>query len=112
MARKEKVEVVYSRLNEEILTKMKKLGLVKDFQVEGEKIKKITVWLNYVDKNPAFSQVKIYSKPGQRWYCSYQEIKPVLGGLGVAFVSTSKGILTDKEARKMKVGGELLFSLW
>lgn len=112
MARKETVEVNFSKLNREILKKMKELGLIKDFKEEGEKIKKIIVYLNYIDKSPAFSEVKIFSRPGRRWYTSYKKITPVLGGLGVAFISTSKGLLTDKEARRLKVGGELLFSVW
>jgi small subunit ribosomal protein S8 len=112
LARKELVEVRFSNLNREILKKMKSLGLVKDFKIEGEKVKKITVLLNYNDKEPAIGAVKIYSKPGRRWYCSYREIKPVLGGMGVSFISTPKGVLTDKEVRRLRIGGELLFSLW
>jgi small subunit ribosomal protein S8 len=112
LSRRESVTVNFSNLNHEILKKMKDLQLIKDFKIEGEKVKKIVVLLNYIDKNPAITEVKIYSKPGRRWYCSHEEIKPVVGGLGFSFISTSKGILIDKEARRLKVGGELLFSVW
>jgi len=112
LSRRESVTVNFSNLNHEILKKMKDLQLIKDFKIEGEKVKKIEVLLNYIDKNPAITEVKIYSKPGRRWYCSYKEIKPVVGGLGFSFISSPKGLLTDKEARRLKVGGELLFSVW
>jgi small subunit ribosomal protein S8 len=111
-ARREFITVNFSNLNQAILQKMKELELIKDFKHQGDKVKTVTVYLNYINSNPAFSEVKIYSKPGRRWYSSYKNIKPVLGGIGVSFVSTPKGLLTDKEARKLKIGGELLFSLW
>lgn len=112
LAKKDSVVVTYSRLNYEILKKLKEFNFIKDFVVEGTKIKEITVYLNYKDKESAFTDIKIFSKPGRRWYCSYRDVKPVLGGLGISILSTSKGIITDKEAKKIKVGGELLFSIW
>jgi small subunit ribosomal protein S8 len=112
LSRRESVTVNFSNLNHEILKKMKSLQLIKDFKIEGDKVKRIVISLNYIDRSPAITEVKIYSKPGRRWYCSYKEIKPVVGGLGFSFISTPKGILTDKEARRLKVGGELLFSVW
>ncbi|OGK20767.1 30S ribosomal protein S8 [Candidatus Roizmanbacteria bacterium RIFCSPHIGHO2_02_FULL_37_15] len=109
MARREIVEVVYSQFNKEVLKKLKQLKFIKDFQ---EKDRKIQVELLYEDKNAAITGVQIYSKPGRRYYVSYRELKPILGSLGYSIISTSKGILTNSEARKRKLGGELLFSIW
>lgn len=112
LAKKETVEVEYSTLNLAILEKLKKFNFIKDFTVGKEKIKKIMVYLNYEGKQPVFTDVKIYSKPGRRWYVSYKDVSPVLGGLGISLLSTPKGVITDKEAKKLKIGGELLFSIW
>lgn len=112
LAKKESVVANYSRLNCEILKKLKQFNFIKDFIVEGEKIKQLTVYLNYNGSEPVFTDLKIYSKPGRRWYCSFKDLKPVFGGLGLSILSTSRGILTDKEAKNLKIGGELLFSIW
>lgn len=112
MSGKETIMAPYSKLNESILAKLKKLNYIQDYTVEGETVKKITVTLKYEDGVSAFTDVKIFSTPGRRWYTTYHDVKPVLGGLGVAVISTSKGILTGNEAKKEKVGGELLFHIW
>ena len=109
MARKESIEASYARFNEEILGKLKQLGFIKNFKTKDRKIQ---IELLYVDRNPAITDVQIFSKPGMRFYVSYKDLKPVLGGLGYSIISTSKGILSNKEARKRKLGGELLFSIW
>lgn len=109
MSQKEAIDVVYSRFNEETLKKLQKLGFIKKFKTEA---RKIHVELLYTDRNPAVSDVKIFSKPGRRFYTSYKDLKPILAGLGFSILSTPKGILTNKEARKEKVGGELLFAIW
>lgn len=61
---------------------------------------------------PAVVDVKLFSKPGRRWYTSSKKLKPVLGGMGVGILSTPKGIMTNKEAKHKKIGGELLFEIW
>ena len=109
MARNESVEVVFSKFNEEIVKKLVQLGFVKKYE---NKERKIIVELIYVDKNPALTEVKLFSKPGRRLYVSYKDLKTVMGGLGYSLISTSEGILSNKEARDKKVGGELLFSVW
>lgn len=109
MARKENIEASYSRFNEEILGKLKQLGFIKNFKTKDRKIQ-VELW--YKDRNPAITDVQIFSKPGSRFYVSYKDLKPVLGGLGYSIISTSKGILSNKDARKRKLGGELLFSIW
>ncbi len=106
------VKSPYSRFREEVLKKLIKLGFVKDYKIEGEKIKTINIELLYKDNTPALTEVELFSKPGRRYYVNYKELKPVLGGLGFSVISTSKGILTNKEAKKMKTGGELLFNIW
>ena len=109
LSRKETIHVLFSKTNEEVLQKLKTLGFRKSFKkVERD----IIVELLYKEKMPSFTDVKIFSKPGRRYYVSYKELKPVLGGLGYSLLSTSKGIMTNKEARKQKTGGELLFELW
>ena len=109
MSRKESVEIIKSRSNEAILKKLQQLGYIMKYKVEE---RKIIVELIYQDKNPRLTEVKIYSTPGKRYYCSYKDLKQVMGGLGYSIISTSKGILSNKEARAQKVGGELLFSIW
>lgn len=109
MARKENIEVSKSHFNEEVLKKLLQLGYIKKFQVVESKIQ---VELLYKDKNPVITDVHIYSRPGSRYYISYKDLKQVVGGLGFSILSTPKGILSNKEARKTKVGGELLFSIW
>lgn len=112
MAKREEVESTYSVFREELLKKLKELGFIKEYKVEGEKIKKIVITLSYKDGVEALTDVQIYSKPGRRYYVSYRDLKSVLGGFGFSILSTPKGIMTNKEAHKLKIGGELLFSIW
>jgi small subunit ribosomal protein S8 len=111
LARKEKVEVLSSNFNLRILKKLKELKYIKDYS-EKEDGKKIEVELLYNNNQKALTDVKIHSKMGRRIYRGYRELKPVLNGLGFSIISTSKGILTNVEAKKLKVGGELLFDIW
>jgi len=111
LARKEKVEVLSSNFNLRILKKLKELKYIKDYS-EKEDGKKIEVELLYNNNQKALTDVKIHSKMGRRIYRGYRELKPVLNGLGFSIISTSKGILTNLEAKKLKVGGELLFDIW
>ncbi len=111
MARKQEIEVIYSNFNEEVLKKLKSLGFIKNYSlIKGTG--KINVELHYKNNEPAITDIHIYSKPGKRHYTSYKELKPILGGLGCSLLSTPKGVMTNKEARRAKIGGELLFSIW
>jgi small subunit ribosomal protein S8 len=112
MAKKNIIESPYSKYKEAILKKLVSLKSIKGYKVKGEIKKNITIDLAYEESKPAISDVKIYSKPGMRYYVSYRNLKPVLSGFGYSILSTSKGIMTDKEAKKLKLGGELLFSFW
>lgn len=103
----------YSKFRESALKKIQQLGYIHSYSVEKVDGKKnFSIILQYVNKSPALSDVRIYSKPGRRYYQSAKDIKQVRGGYGYAILSTSKGIMTNIEAKKQNVGGELLFHLW
>ena len=112
MAKKETIESPHSKYKESILKKLVALKFIEGYTVQGEVKKNIVISLSYEDGKPAINDVKIFSKPGMRIYISYKNLKPVLSGFGYSILSTSKGIMTDKEAKKAKLGGELLFSFW
>lgn len=112
LAKREKITSPYSKFRENVLKKLAELKYIKNFQITEEKHKEIVIDLLYKDGISALTGVEIFSKPGRRYYVSYRELKPVLGGYGVSILSTSKGILTNKEAYKRKIGGELLFNIW
>lgn len=109
----EKVSMPSSKLKGEVARVMKTEGLIKDYVVEGAVQKTLTIYLKYLDGyEPTIRGLKRYSKQGLRKYCGAEEIPKVLGGLGVAILSTSSGIMSDKEARKKHVGGEVLCTVW
>ncbi|MFH1036885.1 MAG: 30S ribosomal protein S8 [Patescibacteria group bacterium] len=107
------ISVPYSDLKYEIAKILEKEGFVEKIEKKGKKVKKtFEINLKYKDGYPAISGLKKVSKPGQRIYVNYKEIKLVMGGFGFSVISTSKGVLTNKEARKQKVGGELICEVW
>ena len=107
-------DVKASKLVEAILVLMKKEGFIKSFKpMDYKKQGLFKVYLKYAeDKTPAFSNIKKISKPGLRKYAAKDEIPNVLGGLGVAVLSTSKGVMTNSEAKEANVGGEVLLYIW
>ena len=113
-ARKERVEAPWSRLKEAIAKVLQDEGFVGEYGVlEEEKKKTLRVWLKYDAKGLSVVRgLQRISRPGRRVYVGADEIPPVQNGLGVNVVSTSHGILVDRQARKMRVGGEILFSAW
>jgi len=112
-AQREMVEMPSSNMKTEIVRILKREGYVKDFSIEGGTKKVLRIYLKYSESEvPAIKGLKRESKPGLRDYTSMKEMPKVLGGLGVMIVSTSKGILTDRDARKQNVGGEVLCSIW
>lgn len=112
-ARKERATVPFSKEKFEIAKILKKEGFVERAEMKGVKAKKcIEVGLRYVDGEPAISGTKRVSKPGQRIYHGYRDMKPVKGGRGVSIVSTSQGVMLDKEAKRRKLGGEVICSIW
>lgn len=112
MAKREKIEAPYTKFSEEVLKKLKTLGYVADYKVEGEAIKTMVIDLAYNKEETKFTDVAVFSKPGRRYYISYRDLKPVVSGFGYSILSTPQGIMTDKEAKLKKLGGELLFNIW
>jgi small subunit ribosomal protein S8 len=109
----EKVSMPSSKLKGEVARVMKTEGLIRDYVVEGAVQKTLTVYLKYLDGyEPTIRGLKRFSKQGLRKYSGADEIPKVLGGLGVAILSTSSGIMSDKEAREKHVGGEVLCTVW
>ncbi len=108
-----KVEVPASRLKADLLAVLKKEGFIKDFVVSQTEQPKIIVTLKYTATNErVIKGLKRISKPGLRVYAPVEKLPRVLNGLGVALISTSKGILTDREARLLQVGGEVIAYVW
>lgn len=112
LANRETIESPYSGFVEEILTVLKQIGFIKDYQIGKDLKKRIIIDLLYKAGKSVLTDVKIMSKPGRRIYISYKDLKPVLGGFGYSLISTPKGVMTNKQARKEKLGGELLFQIW
>jgi len=107
------VEISFSDLNYEIAKILAKHGFIEGAEKKGRKVKKILeITLKYDNKIPAISGLKRISKPGQKIYSASRKIKRVKGGYGISIISTSKGLMTDKEARKNKIGGEILCEIW
>lgn len=108
------VSMPYSKLKMAILKILKQERFIENFEKKGKKVlKHIVVDLKYAKNgNAAVTGVKRVSKPGRRIYLKAAEIHSVKQGTGIAIVSTPKGLMTDKEARKAKIGGEVLCEVW
>ena|ERR1044071_6188297 len=106
------IELPHSRIKESVAKILKSEGYVSDVAVEGNTPKKIKIKLKYDGKKSVIEGLKRISKPGLRKYVGATEIPRVRGGLGVAVVSTSEGVMTDNQARKKNLGGELLCYIW
>jgi small subunit ribosomal protein S8 len=112
-AKHETMTFAYTKMILSILEVLKKAGFISDIEKTGKDLKKkVIVTLKYEDNAPAITDVKRISKQSQRSYVGYKDIKPVRNGYGLAVLSTPLGILSDKEAIKSKVGGEILFTMW
>jgi small subunit ribosomal protein S8 len=113
-ARHDKVVIPHSKLKVEIIKVLKDEGYIGEFTIhEVAPQNEITVQLKYgPDRSPAITGMRRVSKPGLRRYVASRDIQPVLGGMGISILSTSRGILVDSEARKQKVGGELLCTVY
>ncbi|CAM3852015.1 30S ribosomal protein S8 [Cytobacillus oceanisediminis] len=114
MVRHEKLEVPASNIKKEIADILKREGFVRDVElIEDNKQGIIRIFLKYGSNNErVITGLKRISKPGLRVYAKADEVPRVLNGLGIALVSTSQGVLTDKEARAKQVGGEVLGYVW
>lgn len=111
--RHQSVDVPYSKVKKAIADILVEEGFVSTLEVLGEGVKKtIRITLKYDGKTRVLQGLKRISKPGLRIYANAEELPRVLNGLGIAVISTSKGIMTDKKARSENVGGEVLAYIW
>ena len=107
------VSIPYSKMKEEIARILKQEGYIAEFEVNTDtEPVQIKVTMKFVNRTPALTGLKRVSKPGLRKYVGSTGIPRVLGGMGVSILSTSKGIITGREARKQNVGGELVALVW
>ncbi|AGM25825.1 30S ribosomal protein S8 [Spiroplasma syrphidicola EA-1] len=101
-----------SKMKVRIAEILKEEGYIEDFKVEGDAKKELTLSLKYKGKTKVISGLKRISKPGLRVYVPVENVPHVLNGLGIAIISTSKGIMTDKAAKKAHLGGEVIAYVW
>lgn len=110
----ETVSIPYSQIKSAILTILRRENFIENFEKKGKKVRKsIVVKLKYLkDGSSAISTITRVSKPGQRVYKPAHEIHSVREGFGIAVISTPEGLLTDKEARRKHIGGEVMCEIW
>ena len=114
MAEKKVVQMPHSKMKSEIARLLKSEGFIKDYTMENEDGKSVlNVFLKYtVEREPVIQGLRRISKSSCRKYVASDEVPRVLGGIGVALLSTSSGVMTDNEARQQKIGGEVLCYIW
>ncbi len=113
MAKKQTVDVPSSRTVVSILEILKTEGYIENFKViEDNKQGTVRIYLKYIAGKPAIREIKRVSKPSARTFTSHKEVPTVLRGRGLAIISTSKGLITDKQAREAGVGGEIVAYIW
>ena len=110
--RNEKVEMPSSKIKVELAKILKEEGYINEFEVEGDVKKTLTLTLKYDGNVRVITGIKRISKPGLKVYTGVEDLPRVLNGLGIAIISTSKGLMTDKIARKMGIGGEVIAYVW
>ena len=108
MANHESVFCYASKFERAILSVLKDEGYIESFESDKDNKNIVTVSLRYYQEKPVITFIKRVSKPGLRIYKAFKEINEVCGGLGIAVVSTSKGLMTDLKARELKLGGEII----
>jgi small subunit ribosomal protein S8 len=106
------IELPHSRIKESVAGILKKEGYVSEVAVEGEKIKKLKIRLKYQGRKNVIEGLRRISTPGLRRYVGSTEIPRVRGGLGIVVISTSEGLMTDTQARKKNLGGEVVCYVW
>ena len=114
MAEKQVVAMPHSKMKSEIARLLKAEGFIKDYTMENEDSKPVlNVFLKYtIEREPVIQGLRRISKPSCRKYVNSEEIPRVLGGIGLAILSTSSGVMTDADAREKKIGGEVLCYVW
>lgn len=110
----DRVEIPASKMKMGIAKVLKKEGFIKNYKlIQDKKQGILRVYLKYTEENePVIRGLKKISRPGRRVYRGFEEIPSVRGGFGVVILSTSKGILSDKDARSQRIGGEILCQVW
>ncbi|OGR80861.1 MAG: 30S ribosomal protein S8 [Elusimicrobia bacterium RIFCSPLOWO2_02_FULL_39_32] len=110
----EKVDVPFSKIKIAVARVLKEEGYIQNYRLlEEDRVPFLRVQMKYSDKKePVINGIKRVSRPGLRIYDHYRSLKKVDGGMGVAILSTSKGILANRKARQMKVGGEIICHVW
>jgi small subunit ribosomal protein S8 len=112
-AQKPELHIPYSRIKAEIARILKDEGYITDYEVDTTAERpRLKITNKLADRTAAITGLKRVSKPGLRRYVGAQEVPRVLGGMGIAILSTSRGVLSGREAKKQKVGGELLAYVW
>jgi small subunit ribosomal protein S8 len=113
-ARRDDCTMPHSRLKESIAAILKSEGYIADFASGSDELghKTLVVKMKYVDGAPVLTGLTRVSTPGRRLYYRYTEIPRVLNGLGIAIISTSKGLMKDSDCRRQKAGGELICNVW
>lgn len=114
LAKHDRLELPASKIKLELSQLLKDEGYIQNYEViAGSPVDQIRIFLRYgKDGTPAITRMQRVSKPGRRVYRGASDIRPVLSGMGVGVLSTSKGLLTDAQAREQRVGGELLCEIW
>ncbi len=111
-AGKAELTLPYSRLKADLAAILKKEGYINDFEVQPSDKPQLRIVNKFAGKTPAITGLKRVSRPGLRRYVGAGEIPRVLGGMGISIVSTPRGVLSGRDARRQKVGGELLAYVW
>jgi len=107
------VEVPFSKIKSEICQILKREGWIEDFAKKGKKTQKeIKITLKYEDGIPRISNFKRISKPGKRIYKGWKELRLIRQGYGASVISTSGGLMSGKEARRQRLGGEIICEIW
>nr|QCI07421.1 ribosomal protein S8 [Leiomenia cribrosa] len=115
LAKHQIVQVPATKITRNIIKVMREEGFICEFEEIGENLRNyLIISLKYKGKNkqPVITSLKRISKPGLRVYANYKELPKVLGGIGIAIISTSKGVMTDRQARRNGLGGEVLCYIW
>lgn len=114
LIRQRRIRAPYSAIKEELGKILVKEGYLKKVMVEGKKPqeKELVLELKYVKQEPAINQIERVSKPSLRVYLQAKELRPLRGGFGMRILSTSKGLMIDKEAKKKNLGGEVICQIW
>ena len=114
MVSKPFVVAPYSKMNEAIAQILKNEGFIRSVAVtqEDEHRKQLKLFLKYVDGESVIHELSRVSKPSLRKYAGAQSVKPVIGGLGISILTTNKGIITNKQAKELGVGGEIICTVW